>query len=139
MFGLPAAKVVAWLGDNSSSLVGVGLAEEGDVAISLGTSDTIFGVMTQPRVSPDGIGHVFASPSGGAQSESLVARTEFAFAQTVATMGDLIKAGTDQSDAGSPQQLPSFFEMSQGTPEPSTNTCGSIDPPSRERHMIGAA
>jgi len=64
-FGLPAAKVVAWLGDNSSSLVGVGLEREGDVAISLGTSDTIFGVMAQPHVSPDGIGHVFASPSGG--------------------------------------------------------------------------
>ncbi len=64
-FGLPAAKVVAWLGDNSSSLVGVGLEREGDVAISLGTSDTIFGVMSQPRVSPDGIGHVFASPGGG--------------------------------------------------------------------------
>ena len=64
-FGLPAAKVVAWLGDNFSSLVGVGLEREGDVAISLGTSDTIFGVMSQPRVSPDGIGHVFASPGGG--------------------------------------------------------------------------
>lgn len=64
-FGLPAAKVVAWLGDNSSSLVGIGLAEEGDVGISLGTSDTIFGIMREPRVSPDGIGHVFASPGGG--------------------------------------------------------------------------
>lgn len=64
-FGLPAANVVAWLGDNSSSLVGIDLREEGDVGISLGTSDTIFGVMRDPRVSPDGIGHVFASPSGG--------------------------------------------------------------------------
>jgi xylulokinase len=64
-YGLPAAKVVAWLGDNSSSLVGIGLSEEGDLGISLGTSDTIFGVMREPRVSPDGIGHVFASPTGG--------------------------------------------------------------------------
>ena len=64
-FGLPAAHVVAWLGDNSSSLVGIGLLEEGDLGISLGTSDTIFGIMREPRVSPNGIGHVFASPTGG--------------------------------------------------------------------------
>lgn len=63
-FGLPPAKVVAWTGDNPSSVVGVGLAEEGEVAISLGTSDTIFGLMREPRVSPDGVGHVFASPTG---------------------------------------------------------------------------
>ena len=64
-FGLPAAEVVAWLGDNSSSLVGIGLSEEGDLGISLGTSDTVFGLMREPRVSADGIGHVFASPTGG--------------------------------------------------------------------------
>jgi xylulokinase len=64
-FGLPAADVVAWLGDNSSSLVGIGLSEEGELGISLGTSDTVFGIMREPRVSPDGIGHVFASPTGG--------------------------------------------------------------------------
>ena len=64
-YGLPPAKVVAWTGDNPSSLVGLGLRDEGEVAISLGTSDTIFGPMREPRVSPDGLGHVFASPTGG--------------------------------------------------------------------------
>jgi xylulokinase len=64
-YGLPAAKIVAWTGDNPSSLIGTGLVEEGDVAISLGTSDTIFGLMREPRVSPDGIGHVFGAPDGG--------------------------------------------------------------------------
>lgn len=63
-FGLPPAKIVAWTGDNPSSLAGLGLQHEGELAISLGTSDTIFGPMREPRVSPDGIGHVFASPSG---------------------------------------------------------------------------
>ena len=63
-FGLPAARVVAWSGDNPSSLVGTGLIREGQLAISLGTSDTIFGPMREPRVSADGVGHVFASPLG---------------------------------------------------------------------------
>jgi xylulokinase len=63
-FRLPAAKVVAWSGDNPCSLIGVGLVREGRVAISLGTSDTIFGLMTEPRVDASGTGHVFASPTG---------------------------------------------------------------------------
>ena len=58
-FGLSAAKVIAWSGDNPCSLIGVGLVREGRVAISLGTSDTIFGLMTEPRVDPSGTGHVF--------------------------------------------------------------------------------
>ncbi|HEX5215899.1 MAG TPA: FGGY-family carbohydrate kinase [Vicinamibacterales bacterium] len=61
----PATKVVTWTGDNPSSLIGTGLIREGRVAISLGTSDTIFGAMDAPRVSDAGIGHVFGSPTGG--------------------------------------------------------------------------
>jgi xylulokinase len=63
-YALPAARVVAWSGDNPCSLVGTGLVSEGVVAISLGTSDTIFGIMATPRPSEDGTGHVFASPTG---------------------------------------------------------------------------
>jgi xylulokinase len=63
-FALPAAKVVVWSGDNPCSLIGVGLVREGRVAISLGTSDTIFGLMREPRVDRSGTGHVFASPTG---------------------------------------------------------------------------
>ena len=63
-YGFPAARVVAWSGDNPCSLVGTGLVREGIVAISLGTSDTIFGIMPTPRPSEDGTGHVFASPTG---------------------------------------------------------------------------
>jgi xylulokinase len=63
-FGLPAARVVVWTGDNPSSLVGTGLIEEGRVAVSLGTSDTIFGLMREPRVDAGGIGHVFGAPTG---------------------------------------------------------------------------
>jgi len=63
-YRLPPARIVAWSGDNPCSLVGTGLVAEGRVAISLGTSDTIFGLMRTPRVDPSGTGHVFGSPTG---------------------------------------------------------------------------
>jgi xylulokinase len=62
--GLPPAKVVAWSGDNPCSLIGVGLVREGHVGISLGTSDTLFGLMREPRVDEGGTGHVFGAPTG---------------------------------------------------------------------------
>jgi xylulokinase len=63
-YGFPAAQVIAWTGDNPSSLIGVGLVHEGRIAISLGTSDTVFGPMTRPRVDESGTGHVFGAPTG---------------------------------------------------------------------------
>ena len=63
-FGLPPAKVVAWSGDNPCSLVGTGLIREGQIAVSLGTSDTLFGLMGEPRVDRTGTGHVFSAPTG---------------------------------------------------------------------------
>jgi xylulokinase len=63
-YGLPPAKVVVWSGDNPCSLVGVGLVREGRIAISLGTSDTVFGLMNDPRVDAAGVGHVFGAPTG---------------------------------------------------------------------------
>jgi xylulokinase len=63
-YGLPAARVIAWTGDNPSSLIGTGLVREGRVAMSLGTSDTIFGAMEEPRVDDSGTGHVFGAPTG---------------------------------------------------------------------------
>jgi xylulokinase len=61
----PAALACAWSGDNPCSLVGTGLVREGRVAVSLGTSDTIFGAMDAPRVDASGTGHVFGAPTGG--------------------------------------------------------------------------
>jgi xylulokinase len=61
---LPPATVVVWSGDNPCSLIGVGLVREGRVAISLGTSDTVFGLMREPRVDEGGTGHVFGAPTG---------------------------------------------------------------------------
>lgn len=60
----PKTKVVVWSGDNPCSLIGVGLTRPGRMAISLGTSDTVFGFMPVPRIDPAGVGHVFGAPTG---------------------------------------------------------------------------
>jgi xylulokinase len=52
--------VVAWTGDNPSSVAGLRLSQPGDVAISLGTSDTLFGITDTPNPGVDG--HIFVSP-----------------------------------------------------------------------------
>jgi xylulokinase len=61
---LPPARVVAWSGDNPCSLIGVGLVREGQAAVSLGTSDTVFGPMRAPAIDPGGTAHVFGAPTG---------------------------------------------------------------------------
>jgi xylulokinase len=63
-YGLPPANVVVWSGDNPCSLIGTGLVREQKLAISLGTSDTVFGPMSNPQPSADLTGHIFASPAG---------------------------------------------------------------------------
>jgi xylulokinase len=68
-YGLnPAAKAVVWSGDNPCSLIGTGLVQPGMIAISLGTSDTLFGAMAGCHTDPRGEGHVFGSPAGGYMS-----------------------------------------------------------------------
>ena len=57
-------EVLPFSGDNPCSLIGLGLVEPGQVALSLGTSDTLFACMDAPRTSARGEGAVFASPDG---------------------------------------------------------------------------
>lgn len=61
----PAAQATVWTGDNPASVLGLGLIKPGQVAISLGTSDTFFGTMDKCQTDESGEGHVFGSPSGG--------------------------------------------------------------------------
>ena len=68
-YGLnPEASATVWTGDNPASVVGLGLIKPGQVAISLGTSDTFFGSMQTCRTDANGEGHVFGSPAGGYMS-----------------------------------------------------------------------
>ncbi|KAL7611617.1 hypothetical protein Lser_V15G08911 [Lactuca serriola] len=52
--------VVQWSGDNPNSLAGLTLNTPGDLAISLGTSDTVFGITMDHNPSLEG--HVFPNP-----------------------------------------------------------------------------
>lgn len=63
-YRLPPARVVLWSGDNPCSLIGSGVVSETQLAISLGTSDTVCRVMTTARASGAGVGYVSASPLG---------------------------------------------------------------------------
>lgn len=63
-YGLPPAHLLPWTGDNPSSLVGAGLVQAGDVGVSLGTSDTVFGPVDAPPPEPRWA-NVFGSPTGG--------------------------------------------------------------------------
>src|ERR1043166_2677183 len=64
-FGLSEhALALVWSGDNPCSVIGLGLINEGMIAISLGTSDTYFGSMKLCRADPRGEGHVFVAPTG---------------------------------------------------------------------------
>jgi xylulokinase len=64
----PGTKVVAFTGDNPSSLIGMGASQPGTAVISLGTSDTVFTAMASKRTDPRGYGSVFGNPAGGFMS-----------------------------------------------------------------------
>jgi len=61
-FGFSAdCTVITFSGDNPNSLAGLRLEHTGDIAISLGTSDTVFGSLSTPKPSAEE-GHIFVSP-----------------------------------------------------------------------------
>ena len=65
-YGLnPEALATTWTGDNPASVIGLGLIKPGQIAVSLGTSDTFFGTMEKCQTDENGEGHVFGSPTGG--------------------------------------------------------------------------
>ncbi|MDO9542379.1 MAG: xylulokinase [Kiritimatiellia bacterium] len=57
----PATVIIASSGDNPNSLAAFGLARSGTIAISLGTSATIFGALSNPKPSATE-GHIFVNP-----------------------------------------------------------------------------
>ncbi|KAI8615959.1 hypothetical protein BC830DRAFT_1120103 [Chytriomyces sp. MP71] len=59
----PACRVVPFTGDNPSTLAGLGISSPGDLAVSLGTSDTAFAVVSKAECKPSGEeGHVLINP-----------------------------------------------------------------------------
>ena len=55
--------VVASSGDNCCAVAGLGLSREGDLALSMGTSDTLLGVGAAATATPALDGHVLAHPT----------------------------------------------------------------------------
>ncbi len=62
----PDCRVIVGTGDNPASLVGLGLVgNEETRAVSLGTSDTYFGYISELSFRQRSIGHVFGAADGG--------------------------------------------------------------------------
>lgn len=58
-------RIVAFSGDNPCTLIGLGISNPTEAAISLGTSDTFFGLCSQATVHSGSEGHLFRSPGEG--------------------------------------------------------------------------
>ncbi|KAJ3351644.1 hypothetical protein HDU83_008799 [Entophlyctis luteolus] len=63
-YGINAeCQVIPFTGDNPSTLAGLGISAPGDLAVSLGTSDTAFAVVDAKDCKPNGAeGHVLVNP-----------------------------------------------------------------------------
>ncbi len=61
----PSVKVAAGGGDNMMAAIGTGCVEEGRLAMSLGTSGTLFAYADRPIVDDDGAWAAFCSSTGG--------------------------------------------------------------------------
>ena len=108
-YGLnPAALATAWTGDNPASVIGLGLIKPGQVAISLGTSDTFFGSMEKCQTDENGEGHVFGSPTDGYMTlicfkNGSLAREKIRELYGIAgwkQFGELLKQTTPGNDGG---------------------------------------
>jgi len=119
--------VTVFTGDNPSSLVGMAASQAGKVVISLGTSDTFFASIPEVKTDPQGFGHVFGNPEGGAMSLQCFANGSLAREAVKDKFGydwdDFTKALDDTPVGnGGNLMLPFFFpEIS-----PRVNTTGPI-------------
>lgn len=128
----PGTQVIAFTGDNPSSLVGMGASRPGTAVISLGTSDTVFTAMTAPRIDPRGYGSVFGNPAGGFMSlvcfsNGSLAREEIAkkFGLSWSDFASAILQQTKPGNGGN-MLLPYFVpEITPRVLEPSPRWIGS--------------
>jgi len=151
-FGFAAhTPVIAFTGDNPSSLVGMGATEPGTLVVSLGTSDTVFAAMREPRTDPRGYGHVFGNPATGFMCLICFANGSLAREELARRVGvswpEFERAIIEQTQPGNQQNsmLPYFFpEMTPRFLEPALELTGSAsfrafrDPPANVRALVEA-
>ncbi len=134
-YGLrPDTAVVAFSGDNPSSLVGMGATSPGTAVVSLGTSDTVFAAMREPLTDPNGFGHVFGNPAGGFMSlicfaNGSLAREEIARRHSM-SWPEFERAIVDETQPGNDgnTMLPYFVpEMTPKVPVAGPKFFGSED------------
>ena len=143
--------VLAFTGDNPSSLVGMGATEPGTWVVSLGTSDTVFAAMHEPHTDPRGYGHVFGNPAGGFMSLICFANGSLAREAVAARAGlswpafeHALLEQTAPGNAGN-SMLPFFVpEMTPKLSEPHVELEGSeafrafADAPANARAVVEA-
>ena len=147
----PETPVLVFTGDNPSSLVGMGATEPGTFVVSLGTSDTVFAAMREPRTDPRGFGHVFGNPAGGFMSLICFANGSLAREAVAQRVGlswpAFERAILEQSKPGNDENfmLPFFVpEMTPKVSEPRAFLEGSAafrefrDPAANARAIVEA-
>jgi xylulokinase len=116
----PGTKVVAFTGDNPSSLIGMGAGKPGTAVISLGTSDTVFTAMTAKHTDPRGYGSVFGNPAGGFMSLACFSNGSLAREEITRRFGlswdDFARAIVEQTKPGNDGNMLLPFFVPEITP-----------------------
>jgi xylulokinase len=117
----PDTLVIAFSGDNPCSLAGLRLDQPGDIAISLGTSDTVFGVLRAPKPSASE-GHIFGNPTDPDGYMALICYKNGSLTREAvrdANAGgrwDRFDAALDRTRPGNGGKLAFFFKEPEITP-----------------------
>ncbi|XP_063468056.1 xylulose kinase isoform X6 [Symphalangus syndactylus] len=120
-YGFPSGcKVVAFTGDNPASLAGMRL-EEGDIAVSLGTSDTLFLWLQKPMPALEG--HIFCNPVDSQHYMALLCfkngslmREKIRDESASRSWSDFSKA-LQSTEMGNGGNLGFYFDVMEITPE----------------------
>jgi len=108
----PDCEVIAWSGDNPCSVAGLGLQLPGDIGLSMGTSDTIFGITSASLSKPSSEGHVFVNPTDPASHMIMLCYSN----------GSLSREGVCKAVAGG--SWDAFAELVESSPPGNNGSVG---------------
>lgn len=126
-YGLrPDCAIVTWTGDNPSSVAGLRLSHPGDIAISLGTSDTLFGITDTPTPGLDG--HIFVSPCDDSAFMTMLCFKNGSLTRE-RVLDEIVAAGTSDVRARASDRFAWLEQQLLAAPGPSGNTALFVDHP----------